>query len=188
MVVEVGYRHRRMYYLTGMPGWLRFGYSPGWVGRSPTGLPPTAQWIMSSGLMPQYLHYLGATAPSAAPTMVPPTVPTAPTGVPLTKEQEEQMLKQQAEAIGSQLDAMRKRLEELRTSPETQQPQQYAYPPMPYGYQSTPYITPPPEEELAALEDYRKNLDEEVKSVEARTEEVKKLIEQRKTEKFEEAD
>lgn len=98
------------------------------------------------------------------------------------------MLKQQAEAIGSQLDAMRKRLEELRTSPETQQPQQYAYPPMPYGYQSTPYITPPPEEELAALEDYRKNLDEEVKSVEARTEEVKKLIEQRKTEKFEEAD
>ena len=27
-----GYRHR--YYATGVPGWVRFGYSPGWVGMS----------------------------------------------------------------------------------------------------------------------------------------------------------
>ena len=42
-----------MYYLTGMPGWMRFGYSPGWVGRSPTGLPPTAQYLMQPGQVPQ---------------------------------------------------------------------------------------------------------------------------------------
>jgi len=36
------------------PGWVRFGYSPGWVGRSTTGLPPTAEWLISSGLIPPY--------------------------------------------------------------------------------------------------------------------------------------
>jgi len=118
----MGYRHRRMYYLTGLPGWIRFGYSPGWVGRSPTGLPPTAQWLMQSGLMPQYLSYLQTTTPTAPPTGVPPTpgAPTAPAtpfAMPfaptLTKEQEKQMLEQQVNALEAQLDAIRKRLEEL---------------------------------------------------------------------------
>ena len=123
----MGYRHRRMYYLTGLPGWIRFGYSPGWMGRSPTGLPPAAQWIMQSGLMPQYLSYLQTTTPTVPPTGVPPTptaptprVPTAPAtpfAMPfaptLTKEQEKQMLEQQVKALESQLGAIRKRLEEL---------------------------------------------------------------------------
>lgn len=39
-------RHRNMYYATGLPGWMRFGYSPGWVGRSPSGLGPCAQFLM----------------------------------------------------------------------------------------------------------------------------------------------
>lgn len=38
-------RHRNMYYLTGLPGFVRFGYSPGWVGRSPSGLGPCAQFL-----------------------------------------------------------------------------------------------------------------------------------------------
>ncbi len=46
-------RRRNMYYFTGVPGWMRFGYSPGWVGRSPTGLPPTAQYLMQTGQVPQ---------------------------------------------------------------------------------------------------------------------------------------
>jgi hypothetical protein len=36
-----------MYYATGLPGWMRFGYSPGWIGRSPTGLGPCAQFLLS---------------------------------------------------------------------------------------------------------------------------------------------
>jgi hypothetical protein len=40
-------RNRNMYYLTGQPGWMRFGYSPGWVGRSPSGLGPCAQYLLS---------------------------------------------------------------------------------------------------------------------------------------------
>jgi len=118
----MGYRHRYMYYLTGLPGWIRFGFSPGWLGRSPTGLPPTAQWLLQSGLLPQYMQWLQ----TAAPTTVPPTTTAPPTGAPVTptlfpttftptysKEQEKQMLEQQVKMLDSQLEALRKRLEDL---------------------------------------------------------------------------
>jgi len=113
----MGYRHRYMYYMTGLPGWIRFGFSPGWLGRSPTGLPPTAQWLMQSGLLPQYMQWLQTTAPTMVPpTTVPPTggqaIPT-PFAPQLTKEQERQMLEQQVKALEAQLEAIRKRLEEL---------------------------------------------------------------------------
>jgi len=42
-----GYRYRWMYYLTGLPGWMRFGFSPGWLGRSPTGLGPCAEYLLT---------------------------------------------------------------------------------------------------------------------------------------------
>jgi len=42
-----GYRHRYMYYLTGLPGWMRFGFSPGWLGTSPTGMGPGATYLMT---------------------------------------------------------------------------------------------------------------------------------------------
>lgn len=48
-----GWRRRNMYRLTGLPGWMRFGYSPGWMGRNPTGLPPTAQYLTQTGQVPQ---------------------------------------------------------------------------------------------------------------------------------------
>ena len=112
----MGYRYRWMFYLTGLPGWIRFGFSPGWIGRSPTGLPPTAQWLIQSGLLPQFMQYLQ----TAAPTAMPPTgTPAAPTQLPasfapqFTKEQEKQMLEQQVKMLESQLEALRKRLEEL---------------------------------------------------------------------------
>jgi len=40
-------RNRNMYYMTGLPGWMRFGYSPGWVGRSASGLGPGAEYLMT---------------------------------------------------------------------------------------------------------------------------------------------
>jgi len=39
-------RHRWMFYMTGLPGWMRFGFSPGWIGRSPMGLGPAAQYLL----------------------------------------------------------------------------------------------------------------------------------------------
>lgn len=40
-------RNRWMYYATGLPGWMRFGFSPGWIGRSPTGLGPCATYLLT---------------------------------------------------------------------------------------------------------------------------------------------
>lgn len=95
-------RHRWMYYATGLPAWMRFGYSPGWVGRSPTGLGPCASYLMT-GQWP---------SPSGAPAWGPwPSMgfqpPAAAPGDELAA------LKGQAQLLKGQLDAISKRIEEL---------------------------------------------------------------------------
>ena len=96
-----GYRHRNMFYLTGMPGWMRFGYSPGWGG-----MPPGAQYLQATGQVGQFANWL--------------SYPGYPAGgwpyyggAPLSREQELQGLKAQKEALERQLEALAKRLEEL---------------------------------------------------------------------------
>ena len=92
--------HRNMYYATGMPGWMRLGYSPGWVGRSPGGLPPTAQYLMTGTWQtPQ---------PQAPGQGIPAGMPAMPT------EQEAAMLESQAAMLGQQLEQIKKRIEELK--------------------------------------------------------------------------
>jgi len=61
----------------------------------------------------------------------------------------------------------------------TLQPYPPYYPVTPYGYPPAPYGTATPAEELASLEDYKRTLSEEIKGIEARIEELKKLIEQK---------
>jgi len=116
------WRRRNMYYLTGLPGWLRFGYSPGWLGRSPTGLPPMAQWLMQSGMLPQISPQYGQQIrpPSASGTQPPqqsyPTtvMPPMPMGFPpMSKEDEIAMLKEQKEFLAQQLKEIEERLKEL---------------------------------------------------------------------------
>ena len=183
----MGYRHRRMYYATGMPGWMRFGYSPGWLGRSPTGLPPTAQRIASSGALPQYQEYLGVPpAPATAPWML--------GTASLTKEQERQMLEQQARDMELQIADVKRRLDEVRSGRQTPQPQQYGYPAMaypysaefygasPYDYAPIPTAPPSAEAELASLEEYWKYLGEEVKGVQEKIDELKKQTTRAKSE------
>ena len=110
-----GRGNRWMYRLTGLPGWIRFGFSPGWVGVTPTGLPPTAQWIISSGLLPQFLSYIRTVSPAATtyPTFTPQVQPILPSTTGLSKEQEKAMLEQQVNYLKSQLEAINKRLKEL---------------------------------------------------------------------------
>ena len=101
-----GNRWRNMYYLTGLPGWMRFGFSPGWIGRSPTGLPPAAQYLTQTGQMPQFGSWIQQQAPAVAPV--------APMGMPaMPKEQEISMLESQAKMLGDQLEQIKKRLKEL---------------------------------------------------------------------------
>ncbi len=97
-------RHRWMYYMTGLPGWMRFGFSPGWVGRSGTGLGPCAEYIMT-GRWP---------LPTAAPWWSGPGW-TGPGFQPpaMAPETELSALKMQADWLKSQLDAISTRIEEL---------------------------------------------------------------------------
>jgi hypothetical protein len=95
-------RNRWMYYATGMPGWMRFGYSPGWVGRSPTGLGPCASYMMT-GEWPMPTGYPMWTGGPMAGFQ--------PPGYPAVDELS--MLRSQAQALRSQLEAITNRLEEL---------------------------------------------------------------------------
>ena len=103
-----GCGHRYMYYMTGLPGWMRFGFSPGWIGRSSTGLPPAAQYLADTGQLQQFTSYMGQAA--AAPMMPAGMPPVAPQ---LPKEQEVAMLENQAKMLEQQLNQIKKRLEEL---------------------------------------------------------------------------
>ena len=96
-----GHGHRHMYYATGLPGWVRFGYSPGWGG-----LPPAAQYLQSTGQMGAFLASLGY--PSGTPGAWP-----TPGAAPLSKEQELASLKSQKEALERQMEALNERLEDL---------------------------------------------------------------------------
>lgn len=88
-------RHRNMYYLTGQPGWMRFGFSPGWLGRSPSGLGPCAQFLLT-GQMP---------------------VPNAAAGTPawpgISPEARLEFLKNQASVLEQQLAAIKSQIESL---------------------------------------------------------------------------
>ncbi len=106
-----GHGHRNMYYATGLPGWIRFGFSPGWRGRSPTGLPPTAQYLMQTGQLPQVMSYFQQ-SPVQQQTQTPLQTPMQMPQI--TKEQEMQMLENQAKILGQQLEQIKKRLDEIK--------------------------------------------------------------------------
>jgi hypothetical protein len=92
-----------MYYATGLPGWMRFGFSPGWVGRSPTGLGPCATYLTTGAWpVPQTGTYPGRQMPLSQ----------------MGRNQELVFLKQQAEWLSAQVEAIGKRIEEIEKTEE----------------------------------------------------------------------
>ncbi len=118
MVMNMGYRWRRMYYATGLPGWVRFGYSPGWLGRSPGGLPPIFQYGIVPPVAPTtplpYQQVPAPVPPMTTPAPVPPTTTMPPT-VAMSKEDQIRYLKQQRDILKKQLEDLDRRLAELET-------------------------------------------------------------------------
>jgi len=109
-----GYRH--MYNATGLPGWMRFGYSPGWGGVPPcaaylmTGRWPTPQadaygQAMQSG-QPEY--------PGFRPDMAYgyPGFQPYP-GPPMPPERELEWLKNQTQFLNQQIEYIAARIKEL---------------------------------------------------------------------------
>jgi hypothetical protein len=92
--------YRNMYYATGLPGWMRFGYSPCWAGRSLCGLLPTQQYLRTGTwpILQSLAQWQGMQ-----------------TGIPaLTEQQELSVLESQAAMLEQQLEQIKKRLEELK--------------------------------------------------------------------------
>lgn len=100
-------RRRNMYYATGLPGWMRFGYSPGWVGRSPSGLGPCAQFLRTgqwpNPAMADAWQGMGAGAAASWPGA----------GFQPGPQQQLAMLQMQANLLQQQLQAVRDQIASL---------------------------------------------------------------------------
>ena len=112
-------RHRWLYYQTGLPGWMRYGFSPGWVDRSPTGLGPGAQYL-TYGTWPtpqmNYAWQQGQIPYHPMPGFPQPGFPAFydPWGpAELTPEQEVNLLKAEAELLDDELSGLEQRIKEL---------------------------------------------------------------------------
>jgi len=112
-------RHRWMYQLTGLPGWMRFGFSPGWIGRSPTGLGPAAQYLMYGTWPTPQMNYAwehGQIPFAPMPGFPLPGFPTPydPWGAAeLNPEEELNFLKAEAEQLEDEISAVEKRIKQL---------------------------------------------------------------------------
>ena len=110
--------YRWMYYLTGLPGWMRFGFSPGWIGRSPYGLGPAAQYLLTGTWpTPQMQAYWQAMQLGQVPYPAygaPGGIP-GPIGYPqMSPQQEVEYLRQQADMLKQQLDEVNARIKQLQ--------------------------------------------------------------------------
>jgi hypothetical protein len=113
-------RYRWMYQLTGLPGWMRFGFSPGWIGRSATGLGPAAQYLMHGTWPTPQMNYAwqqGQVPFASMPGFPMPGFPTPydPWGAAeLTPEEELKFLNAEAEQLEDELSAIEERIKKLQ--------------------------------------------------------------------------
>jgi hypothetical protein len=113
-----------MYELTGLPGWMRFGYSPGWMGRSPSGLGPCAHYLMYGTWPTAQMNYAwnqGQIPFSPAPGFPMPGFPSPydPWGAAeVTPEQELDFLRAEAGELQDELSALEQRIQELEKEKE----------------------------------------------------------------------
>ncbi len=101
----IGVRWRNMFHMTGQPGWMRFGYSPGWGG-----MPPGAQYLIQTGQMPVFQAWMGKQVPDA-PWWGAASPPWATQGA--SREDEIAWLTAQAESLEAQLAEIKRRVDEL---------------------------------------------------------------------------
>ena len=103
----MGNRYRHMYYATGLPGWMRFGYSPGWGG-----LPPGATYLRTGQWPTPQMAAAWQSGWTQPGPMGPSYGPTGP-GYGVSPEQELELLKNQASMLEQQMDQILKRIDEI---------------------------------------------------------------------------
>jgi hypothetical protein len=95
-------RHRNMYYLTGLPGFIRFGYSPGWAEENPSGLPPGAQYLTDTNQLDEFTSYITTKMQNR---------PLTPLLTGLNNEQKINVLKEQYQILKTRLEEIKKQIE-----------------------------------------------------------------------------
>ncbi len=96
-----GHGHRHMYYATGLPGWVRFGYSPGWGG-----LPPAAQYLRDTGQVDAFLETLPAREPFGGQGPI--------AAADLSRDEQVAALSAQMGALQRSLNDMAQRIEAMK--------------------------------------------------------------------------
>ena len=101
-------QHRRMYEMTGVPGWIRFGGSPGFAGGG-RGMGPCATYLQKTGQMEKFMEDYMAGNPSAkywqeAYQDIQQRNPNF----------EKEMISDQIEELEAEIKALKQRLKQLR--------------------------------------------------------------------------
>lgn len=112
-------RYRWMYQITGLPGWMRFGFSPGWIGRNASSLGPAAQYLIHGTWPTPQMNYAWqqgnipfSSIPGSSPLGF--HTPYDPWGATkLTPDEEINFLKSEAELLEDELYGLDKRIKEL---------------------------------------------------------------------------
>jgi len=99
-------RRRNMFNATGLPGWMRFGYSPGWGG----GPGPCAQYLLTGQWPTPQMAAAWQAMQAGAP---------APMGDPAAQLQ---MLKTQAEVLEAQLEQIREAIGQFEDDAPSEAP------------------------------------------------------------------
>lgn len=106
--------HRNMYYLTGLPGWMRSGRGAGGFGRSAAGFTPGGQFMMPGQWpTPQMQAYWNAVQSGNVPDPAYGQPGFQPFAAPMAPAQELQYLKNQAEMLSQQLKEINNRISQL---------------------------------------------------------------------------
>ncbi len=112
-------RHRWMCHLTGLPGWIRLGFSPDRMVRSPGGLGPCTHYLMYGQWPPHQMAdwwQHGSSPIESLPGFPRPGFlsPYDPWGVSeLTLEEEIDILKAEAEMLAYEFSCTEQRIQEL---------------------------------------------------------------------------
>ena len=109
-----GYGHRNMYYMTGLPGWMRIGYGPGRIGRSSSGLGPPAQSPAAGQGPTPRMQAERSGVPSGAAHFPFSGQASPPFSGQASPDQELTFLKNQALALAEQVQHIGDRIAELK--------------------------------------------------------------------------
>ncbi len=104
----MGWGFRHMYYLTGLPGWVRFGYSPGWGA-----LPPGAYYLLYGQWPTPQMQAWWDAYQSGQLAWPGAGMPYAYGYPPASAEDELKWLKNQQEVLSKELERIQQRIEEL---------------------------------------------------------------------------